>query len=172
MAIRQARGSPVADGVDGASTVGEAPETRSAQPAQSGGLVGQRFPKRFRILVRRDFLRIQGQGQRIHGRRLVFQFLPGRSDASRLGITVSKKVGNAVVRNRIKRWVREVFRRHPELRPSGRRSSYDLVITAKSGVTDFSHASLESEIISIIERFLGAGSGARGGARGRPGRGR
>jgi ribonuclease P protein component len=164
VAIRQASGSPGIEDGNGANALEESPEKRSRGPD------GQRFPKRLRILVRRDFLRIQGQGRRIHGRRLVFQFLPGRTDASRLGITVSKKVGNAVVRNRIKRWVREVFRRHPELRPAGRRWSYDLVITAKSGVTDFSYDSLEAEIISIIERFLGAGPGARGAVRGRPGR--
>lgn len=114
----------------------------------------ERFPKRFRILIRRDFLRIQGQGQRVHGRRLVFQFQPARTPVCRLGITVSKKVGDSVERNQIKRWIREVFRRHPELRPLGRKSAYDLVITAKSGVTDFSHAALEHEIVTTLERWL------------------
>lgn len=114
----------------------------------------ERFPKRFRILIRRDFLRIQGQGQRIHGRRLVFQFQPARTAVCRLGITVSKKVGDSVERNQIKRWIREVFRRHPELRPTGRKAAYDLVITAKSGVTDFSHATLSHEIVTTLERWL------------------
>lgn len=125
--------------------VGAAAPERSASEA---------FPKRFRVRVRRDFLRIQGQGQRLHGKRLVFQFLPGRTPVSRLGITVSKKVGGSVERNQIKRWIREVFRRHPELRPDGRKHAYDLVITAKSGVTDFAFAHLEAEILSVIGRWL------------------
>lgn len=37
---------------------------------------------------------------------------PVKSGGSRLGITVSRRIGGAVVRNRVKRWVREFFRRH------------------------------------------------------------
>lgn len=114
----------------------------------------ERFPKRFRILIRRDFLRIQGQAQRVHGRRLVFQFQPARTPVCRLGITVSKKVGGSVERNQIKRWIREIFRRHPEFRPRGRKAAFDLVITAKSGVTDFTHSNLEAEILTTLERWL------------------
>lgn len=131
----------------------------------TGAARDERFPKRFRILVRRDFLRIQGQGQRIHGRLLVYQFQAGRTAASRLGITASKKVGNSVVRNRIKRWVREVFRRHPELRPDGRRQTFDLVVTAKSNVGEFTFAGLESEIIATLHRYLAAPAGQRSGSR-------
>lgn len=117
------------------------------------------FPKECRILHRSEFLRIQGQGHRVHGARLIFQFLPGRTPRSRLGLTVSKKVGNAVVRNRIKRWLREAFRRHPELRPDrsprGQSSKvYDLVITAKRDVDGFCFAVLEAELVDIVGRYL------------------
>jgi RNase P protein component len=137
-------------------------------------------------------LRIQGRGQRVHSRRFVFQFVPGDGPESRLGITVSKKVGNAVVRNRIKRWVREAFRRHPELRPgagsaadasdtsdtSDTRRPYDLVVTAKRDVGEFDWASVHAEIVQQLTRYLeqrgdgaarkrGAGGGrARGSGRG------
>jgi len=127
------------------------------------------FPKRCRILRRGEFLRIQGQGHRVHGKRLVFQFLPASGRESRVGITVSKKVGNAVVRNRIKRWIREAFRRHPELRPrrGDAQRPYDLVITAKRDATGFAWLPIHDEIVSVLGRFL---QERRSGGSGRPAR--
>ncbi len=79
------------------------------------------FPAAIRVRKRREFLRIQGAGAKHHLRHfLVFVVPPAgnpagpaekRSDDVRLGITVTRKVGCAVVRNRIKRYVREAFRR-------------------------------------------------------------
>ncbi len=80
------------------------------------------FPAAIRVRKRREFLRIQGAGAKLHLRHfLVFVVPPAanpamqraekRSDDVRLGITVTRKVGCAVVRNRIKRYVREAFRR-------------------------------------------------------------
>jgi len=130
----------------------------AATPAIGTDLPGRdkSFPKHCRILRRGEFLRIQGQGHRVHGKRLVFQFLPGSQRESRVGITVSKKVGNAVVRNRIKRWIREAFRRHPELRPvrGDARRPYDLVITAKRDATGFAWQNLHDELVSVIGRYL------------------
>ena len=78
------------------------------------------FPAAIRVRKRREFLRIQGAGAKHHLRHfLVFVVPPAtptvvpateRSDSARLGITVTRKVGCAVVRNRIKRYVREAFR--------------------------------------------------------------
>lgn len=115
----------------------------------------ERFPKACRVLKRREFLRIQGQGHRIHGRRLIFQFLPGSGAQCRLGITVSKKVGNSPVRSQIKRWIRESFRRHTELRPTrGTGPVFDLVITAKRDVEDFSWAAIDAEIVHALHKYL------------------
>lgn len=85
----------------------------SGQASPQLGSAGrdQRFSKASRIRRRGDFLRIQRVGRRRAGLRFVVITVPARDGTARLGITASRKVGGAVVRNRIKRWVREFFRR-------------------------------------------------------------
>jgi ribonuclease P protein component len=81
-----------------------------------------------RLRQRAEFLAVQSGGTKLHGRHVLAiatrhdeQARPGR-----LGLTVTKKVGNAVVRNRIKRLLREWMRLHGWV-PSG----WDLVLVAK-----------------------------------------
>lgn len=84
--------------------------------------------KDMRLRRRSDFLAVQGEGTKVHGKHLL-GIARKRSDpqlAGRLGLTVTKKVGNAVVRNRIKRMLREWVRVHGWV-PRG----WDLVLVAK-----------------------------------------
>ncbi len=128
----------------------------------------QRFPKGQRLRKRREFLRLQRHGARIYGRRLIFHFRPTRSPCSRIGITVSRKVGNAVVRNQVKRWIREVWRTSATIhrRRDRGETPYDVVVTAKRGVDDFSYEVIRDELVHVISRYLKnptAGSRSRGG---------
>ena len=68
------------------------------------------FTKADRILKRSDFLRLFKTGKSVHNRYFMISYCPGRYNRNRLGVTVSKKVGNAATRNRVKRYVREHFR--------------------------------------------------------------
>ena len=68
------------------------------------------FTKADRILKRSEFLRLSRSDKAFHSRYFIVSICGGRLDRTRLGITVTKKVGNAVVRNRIKRLCREFFR--------------------------------------------------------------
>jgi ribonuclease P protein component len=98
----------------------------------------QRFPKHRRLRKRRDFLAVQAAGRATHGRYFLVVAVPAASETGgphagacgRVGITVSKKVGSAVKRNRIKRLVREYLRRH-DFAP-GR----DAVVIAKRSAAD------------------------------------
>jgi len=90
--------------------------------------VTRRITKEMRLRRRADYLVVQSEGLKLHGRH-VLALARKRSDpalSGRLGITVTKKVGNAVVRNRIKRMLREWMRLHGWV-PTG----WDIVIVAK-----------------------------------------
>lgn len=90
--------------------------------------MGGRITKEMRLRRRAEFVTVQSDGQKLYGRH-VLVLAQKRSDpelVGRLGITVTKKVGNAVVRNRIKRLVREWMRLHGWVPPG-----WDLVVVAK-----------------------------------------
>lgn len=89
------------------------------------------FPKARRVLLRRDFQRIQNRGIRLGGSRFLVLAMRqvGPVRAARLGITTSRKAGESVQRNRMRRLLREAFRLNPGLFPDG----FDLVVIAREG---------------------------------------
>src|SRR5262245_38162845 len=84
---------------------------RSAETAALRLRPDERFPKSSRIRRRDEFLRLQRLGRRSTGKCFVVITAKRIQGGSRLGITASRKVGGAVVRNRVKRLIREFFRR-------------------------------------------------------------
>lgn len=90
------------------------------------------LPKSDRLLKRREFLYLSGQGSSVGNRYFVAAFRCNDLGRSRLGITVTKKTGNAVVRNRIKRLVREFFRQNRHLLRAG----VDVNVIAKKSAAD------------------------------------
>ncbi len=95
-------------------------------------IAGEQFPKTARLRKRAQFIKLSRTGGKFQAAHFVV--ISEASDAmeSRLGITVSGKVGNSVVRNRIKRLIREFFRRHRSVLP---RSTDFLVIARPSAAT-------------------------------------
>lgn len=89
------------------------------------------FGKERRIRRRTDFVRVQTYGERAASRHFVFLVLARDSACapSRLGVVATRKVGNATMRNRIKRVCRECFRQWPGFVPEG----IDLVVIARAG---------------------------------------
>ena len=90
----------------------------------------ERFPKEVRLRRRSEFLKVQETGQKFPSDAFLALVLPNaRADGvTRLGLTVSTKVGNAVVRNRIRRRLRELFRTRKERLPRG----LDVVLIART----------------------------------------
>ena len=108
------------------------------------------FPKALRLTRRREFLLLQREGRRRHSEAFVVLRHPAGGSTSRLGITVSSRVGNAVARNRVKRLVREFFRtRRHELR-----AAVDLVVIAKPGAPKLSYAQAANELARALDLDL------------------
>lgn len=87
-----------------------------------------KFGKAARLRRRREFLAVQQRGARVFSGDVLVLALDAGLKAPRIGITVSSKVGNAVVRNRIRRWGREAFRD-----VAGELPPVDLVVIARTG---------------------------------------
>ena len=104
---------------------------------------GHKFGKELRVRLRRDFLRVQRRGRKHHSPNFVVASANGPSSGrTRVGFSVSRRVGNAVARNRLKRRLREFFRLHRRELPAAR----DLVVIAKPGAAKLSYAELVEEL--------------------------
>lgn len=99
--------------------------------------------KEARVRKRREFLQIQNAGRRVATRHFLVVFLTSGNGPARLGITVTRKIGNAVVRNRIKRAVREVFRACAGTLARG----LSLVVIARDGSSGLDGRSTAAELV-------------------------
>jgi len=106
----------------------------------------QRLPKSRRIRKRVEYVKLQRVGRRRSGMRFVVITMPSRAASSRLGITASRRVGGAVVRNRIKRLVREFFRRYQQTL----RSPQDVLIIARPEAATASYDEVKRELASAL----------------------
>jgi ribonuclease P protein component len=109
------------------------------------------FPRSARIRKRADFLRVQQRGKKLSAGPLVGLILPSSTPTARLGLTVSSKVGNAVVRARVKRQLREVFRRRRHGCPA-----VELVVIARPAASQASAAELAAAfgaLLSSLEKL-------------------
>ena len=112
--------------------------------------VGAVFPKHFRLLHRSDFIRLSGKKTVVSCRSFLVIWEGNGLGYSRLGITASRKTGISVVRNRVKRCIREYFRQHRSLLPD-----VDLNIIVRRQAAENSTAVLFSELQYV---FLQIGS--------------
>jgi ribonuclease P protein component len=116
---------------------------------------GDGFPKAARLRRRSEFLAVSRDAAKSYTSHFVVLSKRGAKEESRLGITVSAKVGNAVVRNRIKRSVREFFRRHRR----SLRSARDYVVIARKGAERLKPEEVAAELLGVIAyRNEGRGS--------------
>jgi ribonuclease P protein component len=92
----------------------------------------QRFEKKNRILKRADFVQLSKFNRKVQNQHFVAIYKKGATERTRLGITVTKRVGNAVARNQLKRYVREFFRHNRHTVQRGT----DINIIAKKKASD------------------------------------
>ena len=110
-----------------------------------------RFDKGRRLRQRAEFQTVFHTGVRVRGRFWTILVAPGQATRSRLGIVASKKVGDAVRRNRAKRLIREVFRRTQNLRAATR---VDMVVIPRVELFDATFASLEEDYRTVVARCM------------------
>ena len=102
----------------------------------------RRLPKTARLLKRAEFLKLSRTGAKLQSASFIIISSANDRPKSRLGITVSSKVGNSVIRNRIKRQVREFFRR----RRAALRSGMDILVIARKSAAGLAGASMANEL--------------------------
>ena len=107
----------------------------------------RRFPKSRRLLTRRDFDCVYREGMRRSNAYFSTIFRETKSDRSgRVGLAVGRAVGGAVVRNRVKRLLREAVRNCLDTLPDG----WEIVLQARRGITDLSASALDAEVQRVF----------------------
>ena len=120
----------------------------SGLPAQRGS---QRLLPKERLRRRADYLRCYRTGRRRHGALAILYFAPNQLGHPRLGITASRKVGPAVVRQRIKRRIKEVYRRWKD---RGKLPALDLVVHLKPEARQADFQALKAELLRLLSGVL------------------
>jgi ribonuclease P protein component len=107
---------------------------------------GKIHPKAHRLRHRNDYIRVSKMGRKVHTPHFIVLVLPDHEQLTRLGITASRKIGNAVSRNRIKRLLREFFRcyyfqLHEHI---------SISIIAKRGAEKLDQATVNQELVFLL----------------------
>ena len=93
----------------------------------------------------KDFQNVYNKGNSYANRLLVMYVLENHTDKNRLGISVSKKVGNSVIRHHLTRLIREGYRLQEDMFNSG----LDIVVIARSTARDISYHETESALLHL-----------------------
>ena len=101
----------------------------------------------------RDFQQVYKRGTSKANRYLVMYVLPNQHMMNRLGISVSKKVGNSVVRHRLTRLIRESYRLNEEKFDR----NLDIVVIARNSAKDRSYQEIESAFMNLAQKHAIAG---------------
>ena len=97
----------------------------------------------------REFRKLYHRGKYAACSTLVLYWIPNRYENNRLGITVSTKLGNAVIRNRTRRRIREIYRLHEEQLRRG----IDLVIVARAAAPGAEYQKLDRDFQRMVKRL-------------------
>ena len=96
-----------------------------------------------------EFRRIYAKGKSGVSPCLVVYCRPNRRENNRLGVTVSAKIGHAVVRNRVRRRLREIFRlSQPEMK-----QGYDVILVARSRAVKATYRELTKDYLRVCEKL-------------------
>ncbi|SDO52383.1 ribonuclease P protein component [Paenibacillus sp. yr247] len=105
--------------------------------------------KEYRLAKREDFNKVYRYGKSMANHQFVLYYMPQpKLEHFRLGVSVSKKVGNAVVRNRIRRMIKEIIR----LKKDNMTLQYDYILLARKPAAEMEYAEMEKSIWHVIRK--------------------
>ena len=107
----------------------------------------KKAPAPFRLRRRAEYTEVYEQGMRLRGRFMTCFALANGLDGPRLGIAASRKIGNAVMRNKAKRRVRELFRANTPLK------SIDIVFVPRRELVSAAWSDLEADYRAALQRL-------------------
>ena len=122
------------------------PGGSSSREAGTTSRPDERFRPEERVRRRADYVAVYDRGRKIGGRLMTVFVLENGQERPRLGIAATRKYGSAVERNRAKRLVREVFRRH---KPA---DSLDIVVIPRREMLGADYARVEADYLAALER--------------------
>jgi ribonuclease P protein component len=125
-----------------------APSARQRSQATHGVIGSRRFRPQDRIRKRSEYKVNYARGRRIRSTNFTLFVMRNALGRPRLGITVTRRVGGAVRRNRAKRLIREIFRRH-----KSELLDVDIVVNGRVALPDTEYRSLEAEFLSCTRSF-------------------
>jgi ribonuclease P protein component len=96
----------------------------------------------------KEYRNVYSRGKSVADRHLVLYFLANNLDFCRFGFTVSKKVGNAVVRNRIRRLLKEACR----LNSTSFKGGFDLVLVARRSMAGLEYRQVEESLLKLYKK--------------------
>jgi ribonuclease P protein component len=117
------------------------------------GKGGLTFPRQARLVRRGEFDAVYRAGKRRSSSHFTVFFRANELPQSRFGVSIKKALGGAVVRNRIRRRVREIVRCHRSEIPRG----WDIVIHPKSAFTKAPFAALTADLLRLLQSAAQAG---------------
>ena len=103
--------------------------------------------KRFRVKKEKDFSAIFNKGESFANRKFVIYRLENNDQHFRVGLSVSKKLGNAVMRNQIKRRIRHILIEHKNQLVE----NVDFVVIARKGVEILDYAEMEKNLLHVLK---------------------
>ena len=126
----------------------------AAKPAANVSRSSRGYPRACRLLARGQFDAVYEGGRRRTSKQFLvfYRRREAATAASRFGISVKKALGGAVVRNRLKRRIREILRLHRQEIATG----WDIVIHPRSSVATAPFAAIERELLDLLTSALGA----------------
>ncbi|WP_248929328.1 ribonuclease P protein component [Paenibacillus hamazuiensis] len=105
--------------------------------------------KEHRLTKREYFDRVYRYGKSTANHQFVVYYMKrGGGEAFRLGVSVSKKLGNAVVRNRLRRVIKEIVRHHADRIPP----EYDFIVIARKPVVEMDYKEMEKSLLHVLRK--------------------